>query len=108
MKRLGRPAHIRAVLRGYTWVDTRIKVTRSLEVPLSVPVGTTEHVPVVDKEPAQLTLGVFLENGLPVVCVPGTNVDQPCQPESLAAADPLEAVSGKNFEQPHPIPAEEA
>jgi hypothetical protein len=53
---------------------------------------------VIDKERLQPAIGVFQKERLPVVGVPGTDVNQPCQPEALTIADSFEAGSRQNFQ----------
>ena len=65
---------------------------------LQVPFGTAEEMSVIDKERLQPAIGVFQKERLPVVGVPGTDVNQPCQPEALTIADSFEAGSRQNFQ----------
>jgi hypothetical protein len=62
------------------------------------PFGTAEKVSVIDKIGTKVALGVFLEECLPVVGVVGTNVNHPCKPKALEVANPLEAVTWKDFQ----------
>jgi hypothetical protein len=54
-------------------------------------IGTSEEVTVIDKVSTDPVIRVFYEDGLPVVAMLGTDVNQPCQPERRLVADSIEA-----------------
>jgi len=72
------------------------------------PVGTSEEVSVIDKEGREFAFRLFEEDRLPIVCVPGTNINHPRQPEAFVVADPLETGPRKNLKQPSAAPTQES
>jgi len=50
-----------------------------------------EEVSVIDKMGIQPTFRIFHEDGLPVINVPSTYINQPGQAEASSVTDPVEA-----------------
>jgi hypothetical protein len=69
-------------------------------------VRPSEKVAMIHKTGIQSPLGVFNKDGLPIVGVPGANVNQPRQPEACLVADAREAGTRQKFNEPLAIATE--
>lgn len=64
-----------------------------------IPVGTVEHVSVIDKICNQPAISFFFEDGLPAVGVYGTGIDKPSQPKGFWISYSLETGSRQDFQE---------
>jgi len=60
--------------------------------------GTAEKMPIIDKIRIHPALSILHEDGLSIIGVAGTNVDQPCQPETFVVTNTLQAAPGEDFQ----------
>ena len=74
---------------------------------LPVTSGTAEHVPMINEHGFQGAVAVLLEDGLSIVGVPRTHVQEPGQPEINSISNASEAVRWENLEYWGVIPTQE-
>jgi len=80
-------------------VDTGVKVAGRNRVRLITSQRSPEHTSVIDEDGAETTARHTEEQGLPIVGVLGTNVQQPGQAECPAICDSREVAARKDFQR---------
>jgi hypothetical protein len=96
------------MVRRYTVVNARIKVSGCQKILFLYALGIAEKVTVINKECFECALCAFEEDCLPIVDMPGAYVNHPCQAEAVVVPDPREARLGDDLQQPYAIATEEA
>jgi len=70
--------------------------------------GPSEHVPMIDKDSVHDAIIALTKDCLAIIGVSSCDVHQPCKPEVAEVSNPLEPVSGKDFEQLDVFASQEA